>query len=1051
MNNYDLFIKWNSVLFDYFFNNNDDEVTLYIDRETIEKVGSNNGLGGYDEFLRIIMLSIEDRAVIFRRIYKSKNGTPPTKVNRRLQNINLFKFASLFVSDFPNAYFDYPPFFIYIVFAVVMGSECYRDNQNGIGNYITNILQGQFPNHPNNRDGLGTIFKALAKQDPRFRALKLTDQPYIGLIKYQLGLSKSQETILNRAMYNAGLSEELSYDQWIDNLVDYVDQNMKSFLRDSKRNEVLKRRISDLRDRFDYTQYEQNHSDEEIQSKGHFVLAVYEDEYSASNDRLVLLTDINNKCISKDNLKIAKGSLDRLGEYAEYNVNHVLIGDNDKAEMKSYSLKDGENEIRSLPFENGCIVTFSRCNSNYLIQTSYPQQEKETYILVKSGHDDDWNQWQVAHGSPFIEAAPNKAWVRQVFGEGWEMYKSNQIEYVNNRQTAAHVTAITMGGGINCPGKTNVYLITALPYFEFPEPIDGNRLRINIDVDQRPLNENQFSYKIVDSYKLVIDLIGINPCNRSLCVDVSITHKEKPYQEQFDVTGQEVKYNEDDLFMMNMWGQKIDNNIAGPYMKGLKLCNNTCQLNLPQETVLYQPQYQTNAGLQLIDPQDRRFYLINLFAANCSMHNGFLITESRLKKCIRYAVTRLEIDTASISSFYRDLRFLLINSGYMNVDYEHGKYQPVPPTFVKTPARLYRNDHLYLLAGSYTYQFLVDLVNYCRANRVNMFLHESNPQNSPAESLMPPVILLQYNFDPEHFRKCTNSNFQFYGDTAIAVNILNALPSYQQYRETLREISPEVFDRRNLKEPPEDNTLPRIRESKTIGYGAQKWIEKSVGRFYSIAIPDLSWAKLYCFYEKKKAICIKDNRNLLFPTDLHLPSMMQRALFITNFGIPLRKKVFICNKTDSNNKYFNIVKQYNVKSDDQKRCTFKALTGQNDDQNNVFLRDVVRCPNYRLEMWTNKNKCSDNPRSLLVLIYKESDEVLGFAIKNKGEFKIFFLKELNHGFNCVNDNDVNTVFSKFMTSEKGKTWAEMGVSFVDNKHVSLPPREEYEKEEISII
>ena len=1051
MENIDLFVGWNKALFSYFFDNSRDEeneVSLYIDREKIEEIGSEKGLGGYDEFLRVVMLLVEERQALYcalRRRYLG-TGLVPESVRNYYRSTNLFNYALIYTTDFTSSHLDCP-YLIYVVFAILMGSECFKNGRRDIGAYITEKLQERFPGHTNVRTGLAPLFETLAKQYPRFRATKMTRHPYIGLIQYQLGLSKTQEDILKKAMYSADLGDELPYDLWVDYLVDYVDKNTKSFLRGSKRNEVLKRRISDLREKFDPIIYENTHEKEEVRSKGHFVLAVYEDEYSASNDRLVLLTDINNKTISDGTLKITKGTIDRIGQYAEYNVNHVLIGDADRAEMKKYSLRDGENEISPLSFEEGYIVIFSRCNSNYLIQTNYPQKGKETYILVKSGHDDDWNQWQVAHGSPSIEAAPNKTWVRQVFGEGWEMYKSNQIEYVNNRQTPAHVTAITMGGGINCPGKTNVYLITALPYFEFPEPIESEELRINIFVDQKNLNENQFSYKIVDLYKLVIDLVGVNPCNRSLSVDVTITHKEKTYQEQFDVTGQEVKYNDDDLFKMTMWGQKTDNNIDHPYMKGLKVCDNTGQLNLPQETVLYQPQYQINAGLQLINPQDRRFYLVNLFAANCSMRNGFSITESRLKKCIRYAATRLEIDTASISSFYRDLRFLLINSGYMNVDYEHGKYQPIPPTFVKTPAGLYRNDHLYLLAGSYTYQFLVDLVNYCRDYRVNMFLHESNPQNSPAESLMPPVILLQYNFDPEHFRECTNSNFQFYGDTAIAVNILNALPSFQQYGGTLKEIRPEVFDRKNLKEPPEDNTFPRIRESKTVGYGAQKWIEKSANHFYSISIPDLSWAKLYCFYEKKMALCTNDNRDLLFPTDLHLPVMMQRALFISNFGIPQKKKVFICNKSDGNDKYYNIIKRYNTKSQNQKNSIVTALTGQNDDDNNIFIRDKVSCSHYTLEMWINKSKQSSYPRSLLVLFNNRHAQ--GVAIRDGGEFKIYFLNDCNHRFERINNSDINTIFSRFMTTRD--TWQTMGYQIIRDQYVLLPPREEYETEEINII
>ena len=1052
MENIDLFVGWNKALLSYFFDNSRDEeneVSLYIDREKIEEIGREKGLGGYDEFLRVVLLSVEERKSLYCALRRRYLGTDriPENLRNLYRSTNLFEYASIYTTDFSSSHLD-SPYLIYVVFAVLMGSECFRNGKNAIGAYITEKLREQFPRHNDVRTGLEPLFDALAKQYPRIRATKITKYPYIGLIRYQLGLSKTQEDILNKAMYNADLSDELPYNQWVDNLVDYVDQNMKTFLRGSKRNEVLKRRISDLRDRFDFTQYEKNHRDEEIQSKGHFVLAVYEDEYSASNDRLVLLTDINNKTISDGTLKIVKGTIDRIGQYAEYNVNHVFIGDTDRAEMKKYSLRNGKNEISPLSFEEGCIVTFCRCNSNYLIQTKFPQKGKETYILVREGHKEKWNLWLENHGSPAIEHELNRERVLQVFGERWEMYKSNQIDCVNTKQTSASVSTITKGGGINCIGKTNVYLISAVPYFEFPEPIDIDKLNVIIRIDNRVLEIQDYSYKIVDTYKLVIDLINVKPCDASLSVDVNIEYDNRQqFHEKFDVTGQDIIYDDNILFRLNMWGE-IATEADSTYMQGVKVHGSQNQQNLPQETILYQPQHPSNDNPNLIDPHDPRFYFVNLFAANCSMRDGFSITESRLKKCIRYAVTHLEIDTKTIPTFYRDLRFLLVNSGYMNVDYEHGKYQPIPPTFVKTPARLYRDDHLYMLVGSYTFKFLHDLVKYCRDNRVNMFLHESNLKNSPAESLIPPVILLQYNFNPERFRECTNSIFQFYGDTAIAVNILNTLPTFQKYGDTLEEIQPEVFDRRNLKEPPKDNTFPRIRESKAVGYGAQKWIEKSANHFYSISIPDLAWAKLYCFYEKEMAMCTNDNRDLFFPSDLHLPVMMQRALFISNFGIPQKKKVFLCNKSDSNDKYYNIIKRYNTKSQDQKNSIVMALTGKNDDGNNIFIRDKVCCPTYKLEMWINKNKHSQTPRSLLVLL--NYNQVQGIAIRiNEKDFHIYFLNQGNHKFEQINSSDVNTVFSRFMTTRN--TWKEMGYEVLSNQNTTLPPREEYEIEEIKIV
>ena len=397
MNNSELkqkFISWNKALFSYFFNNGDseeDEVSLYIDKEKLEEIGSANGLGGYDEFMSLIMLPVNERQALYSTLRQQFIGTPrPQSLNSIYNSTNLFDFATIFINEGFYNYLDCP-FLIYIVFIIMMASECGRESRKGFGKYITEQLRAHFPGHTDRREAWEDLFNELAKRHPRFCARKLTKHPYVGLIYYQLGLTKSQVNILEKAMYNADLSEDLPYNNWVDCVVDYVDAPMRALLQRSKRDEILRRRISDLREHFDPSLYEQKHQDEEILSKGHFALAVYEDNYSEEEDRLVLLTNINNKTISHDNLKITKGTLDRLGEYAEYNVNHVLIGESDKAQMKKYSLRNGENRVTSINL--GSIVTFSRCSNNYLIQTNYPQKGKDTYILVKSGHEVEWNEW----------------------------------------------------------------------------------------------------------------------------------------------------------------------------------------------------------------------------------------------------------------------------------------------------------------------------------------------------------------------------------------------------------------------------------------------------------------------------------------------------------------------------------------------------------------------------------------------------------------------------------------------------------------------------------
>lgn len=1060
----ELFISWNKVLFSYFFNNGDseeDEVSLYIDREQLEKIGFANGLGGYDVFLSLIMLPINERQALYRTLRQRFIGTSiPESLYRIYNSRNLFEFATIYIDEGFYNYLDCP-FLIYIVFVIVMASECNRENERGLGNYITKQLRAHFPGHTNHREAWEDLFNELAKRHPRFCARKLTEYPYIGLIYYQLGLTRSQVNIIEKAMYNADLCEELPYCQWIDKIVDYVDQDMKTFLKNSKRKEIIQKRISDLRERFDPIIYERKHQNEEIQSKGHFVLAVFEDEFSEKEDRLVLLTDINNKSISHDGLKISKGTIDRLGEYAEYNVNHVLIGDSDRAQMQTYSIRNDVDRVTSSPLGN--IITFTRFSSNYHIQTNYPQNGKETYILVKNGHDDEWNQWLAKQGSPSVEKVTNNERVLHIFGTGWTMYISNEIRFVGKAQIPLLGSSIIMDGGFKIIGKNKVYLKNALPYFVFPEPINDNKLKIYIGIEDRTLEDEEYNYKIVDNNRLVINLMKEYIGDHSVDMGITLEYKTEKgkklrLHEDFAFIGQDVAYSEDDLFKMNMWGGVYTDENA-PFLKGLKVCNSEITIDMPEGTGFYQ---NSRVDLDLNDP---RFYMVNLFTSECSMRNGFYITESRLKKCIRYAATHCDINIESEPTFYTDVKYLLLNSGYMNADFEHGKYQPIPPTFLKTALGIDPRRNLFMLVGSYTNKFLCDLKIYCHNNDVPIYLHTINNGLSKSEQLIPPVILLGNIFDPNDFANNTDSQCSSYVNEDFAVTLLNALPSYADYDKTLNYVPPAVFS--TTLEPPVSHDFPRIRSSRATGYNSSKWIEKRENDFYRITIPDLAWAYLYCQYMKQEIICTKDIDKLFIPAKLHLPIMMQRALYILNFGVPQKEKAFICSNEEGIDVYYNIVKRYKI-NDTNNLARFPsvihAITGRFDNEQNFSVRQRVNSCRYKLFLWKNRNRLSNSYRSLIVLSDIYGRKIFGIGIKkNKTSFNVYLRTSTNNSFSLIDNEDVNIVFSRIITSNwvgsllkrilsnQDSIFQYIGVKVIEDRSIQLPPSAEYDIEEIQII
>lgn len=1052
MTNLELFEAWNKALFSHFFPaslEEDEEVCLYITKEGIDDIGQKNGLGGYDQFMQLILLPVDDRKQIFIKLWKKYVGSELSREQKRqLSNVNLFEFATIFTHKAFLPHLNCP-FLVFVVFVVLMGSECFKNERRDIGNYITERLRESFPTHSQRRRALDVLFNALADNYPHFRAGKQTGHQYIGLIRYQLVLSKTQEDSLKKAMYSADLSEDLPYNLWVLRLRDYMEQSMKELLDKSLNDSILRQRISNIRNNFDPFLYEQIHQDEDICAKGNFVLAVYEDDYSEDNDKLVLLTDVNNKTISDGNLKIVKGTIDRLGDYAQYNINHVLIGsdDNDRAEMKRYSLTSGENRITSGALGN--LVFFLRSSGNYLIQTNYSQRGKETYILVRSDSQEEWSKFLSVHNSPNVKKI-NENYVRRVFGEGWHAYSSSDLEFtLNTKQSHSNDFSIIMDGGIRCVGMNNVYLVNAMPYFEFQEPIDLNKLDVSVKINGEEYRNPD--KKIVDRNKLFLGFPQLAIGEYSSEVSISLKYKHNVetgkviiLQEKFSIIGQDVKYNEDDLFSVDMWGSTISNVGQKPYMKGFMLYAPLKHISLPANSGLYQNQ-NIDRG---IDTHDPRFCLVNLFTAICSMKKDFSVTEKQLWKCIRYAAAQNGLNIITDTSFYRNLRYLLINSGYINADYNQGRYQPIPPTFMKVPIGLIPGKKLYILSGAYSNRFLTKLVNFCSSNNAKIFAHHDHHNGDIANALMPPVLLI-YNLNPSHFKEITGCQCMCFNQEDVAINMLRSLPTYKSYEQTLVHTPTEVFD------TPLTNcdieSFPRYRESRATGYGSSHWIEKSKNDFYRVTIKDTAWAKLFCVYMRQETFCIKDQNSLVFPLNIHLPLMMQRALFLTNIGSPKKEKAFICFNTDSANNYYNMVKRYEIK--DATTATrinhvIQSVTGKPDDENNASVRTRQRCSHYRLYLWKNQQNHSDHPRSLLVLTDKYGNRIHGFAIKGK-DTKVFF--DVGTGipkFQRVNGDNINISFSKFLTS--GQTWRELGITFM-NEYMEIPPQTNYEKEEVVII
>ena len=131
-----------------------------------------------------------------------------------------------------------------------------------------------------------------------------------------------------------------------------------------------------------------------------------------------------------------------------------------------------------------------------------------------------------------------------------------------------------------------------------------------------------------------------------------------------------------------------------------------------------------------------------------------------------------------------------------------------------------------------------------------------------------------------------------YDNCDLTMDIFSLTPSISEYCSTLTAIPKDSFNFELVDTT--ETSFPRIREDNPYAYNNHVFIEKAEGVFMRPNIREYAWANIYCYYKRNEPFIIRDNGHIYFPTELHLPSLIQRALFISNVGFASYKKAFIC-------------------------------------------------------------------------------------------------------------------------------------------------------------
>ena len=1066
------FIKWTDALVDHFFKrDNDDEIFLYVNKEILDEIGQKYDLGNSDDFLNIFLVDITKRISLFDELYLLEKKYKPSRSpedNRQLKSPSIFNFAAILGENLCKPY--YLP---YIILAIYIASTIEYTNDNAVGSHLRSYLKEYFKKASKNNDYseengryevLEDLFEWLHEEHPMFNNKLRGNHRYIGLLKYQLLLSQSEIKEINDALYKVQYNGEENNQGYLDKvrlLKDYVNEKVKKILVDSLDNTDYQYRINRIIDNFDLETYqEKNPNINRIKLHYGFVHLLWFDEIS--NKRGVkLLTNLRDRTVKINDYRIQK-SANTIGGYNAEFVNYKGF-DSVKLEEKPV-LNSDEFCITPMPLND--VVFFYKYNDEYYIQ-SRDSLNQEVYIFVKRNRKsiESWEDWAVNDHVSDLQKIEDED-VEDLTQNKWTMYLAHGVlapyydTYKDGRKTLKNnVCAIERKGGMLPPGKNNTYLINALPYFEFPEDIIYDKIMAYMNIDGEPQDKGKDFRCIVYANRLIIDICKDVDLTESRRIDLKIEYdKELNAYEYFYVCGQNINYEEPNLLMINKWGEIIEKPFE-KYIQGNNVLGITHNMMGNEQTFLSEEDLEDNIHLD-----SDEFYFINLLAACIYMEPNSTITRNRLEKCIRYAATRLNIDTKE-PGFSAKVVNLLVNSGYISADFQTRHYQAIPPTFLRFPLFIPKKTRdtadfsgkIYLLTGLITKKFFVDLCNYCNEHN---FLVKYRYSNKIRESrsylrLLPPIILIDNRFRFEDFRnEYPMHRVNLYDNCDLTMDILSLIPPISEYSSTLTAISQDDFNADLAKTT--EARFPRIREDNPNAYNNHVYVEEKEGSFLRPSIREYAWANIYCYYKRNEPFIIRDKSHIYFPTELHLPSLIQRALFISNIGVASYKKAFICDNPFDDNILYTKVKSYRMTTLRQKKF-FEILTGNSDDSN-IMLREKVRSTSaerildkwrwhYEIELWTRKEKLNNNISKLLLVLknYQNgtNERVIAFA-----DYKNIYVKMDDNTFRKANGS-VNKIMSILIKKYNWRIGED--IIFEDNITSHLPSKVLYDIESLTII
>ncbi|MFD2914777.1 hypothetical protein [Psychroserpens luteus] len=1008
------YIKWNNAFLNYFFNKNNKgkEVILYADEDLINKIGEENNLGNYQDFLKTVLVNKEVKVAIYDKVAASLGVRRNVSVNKVLKN-SITEFSKV-LKDLESRhhkviYFNY--IILYITIYVSNNSNSYYDHLNSvISNYLKEKRRITKLNY------LDILFDGLEKWSLKnslgvFRARRIGGLAYIGLLNYQVVLKPEEHQEFEEILYAHGIyiNDNTIYPELVNKLLPYTSHSkLREKLKEGIKKPVYAEWFLNRALQFDHKAFSKSELGQSIniQRKGALVFNI-SPTYS-----LELLTDtlLNEIDVPIEFSVINSGR----NIYGFHEVPIKTTGDL-KFQEQRFITKNETLELKTIPIRS---VTFFQKNGDSYIQRLSPDENYDCIVVVQK-NEKSWVNWS--------ENSENIGDCRQIesgilpsiFGNEFLFYDVKNIKksYYGNAEeiftTSTHNEGFKIKklGGLKL--NKNLYLDIGLPYFEVV--LEDSQTIENPKVYRNGAEDKDIEVSKVNN-KYYLHINGETTIDEASLVVVKfqIGNQEKTFDFSITGTSIELTFN-DHLYKYDKWGD--DTHDSTSFFQGKKIIGSE---QIPLNTSKHQL-----SGLHFERQLDQHYLIYLLVGISVNRKERFLRYKD-VVKAINATLVYLKSKGVLITED-KYSRFQLINNltalGYLNYrenEKEEKEFQLMPFGIRKIEKSFHRNSQVYQFTGVYSRLLLDSLKVFCEEHQVEIKFKSvnTNSRNSLQSIMLPDIIYLDLKNKVDLLRLYIKEEFEqelliedtyHTGDSLL--NFIGSLGDFEE--EHLTHCVP--LNNQELFSNPEEQ-FPRIVETQEDyrrygSYYSKKFLEKEKGEYYKINHP--YWTNLFIQNKKIAPIIFTKrtfgqnqynySKEVLIPSRIFLPEIVYYAFCNLNHGIPNTIKIFWKNalKDSTLSKHtFLHFDQYNISDKQNRRANIaRILTGSDDLNNNPQINYLYGNHNkYKLKYV----KCSIfSDFKTAILIEDNRDNIIGLYV-----YKVLYL---NTSLTIISDSESATL------------------------------------------